>query len=441
MRFRKWLLSTGIACCTLTGLNAQSVKHVILISIDGLRPEFYLDDSWPAPNLRTLRMQGTYAEQLTGVFPTVTYPSHTTLVTGQPPGSHGIYYNAPFGAPKGRWYWEDSLIRVPTLWTSVRNAGLVSGAVMWPVTVGAPIHYNFPVRRPDGDENTDQLSVTRPYITPSDLLDKMGAETGVPVTSAHFKYQSIDQTIGALGAFIFKNYQPNLLAVHFIGADHEQHTYEINAPEVKRTVAVADSMIGVLMKAVKEAGKEAQTAFIIVGDHGFVNADRAFAPNVLLAKNGLIGEDDWVAKFNTVGGSAFLYTKQKNDREAVRKVKALLLQLPEAQRRLFRIVTAEELRKISANPEVDLALAMQKGVVANGAAMGQLVRKKPVSGAHGFYPDFHEIHSGFIVWGAPVKAGAKISTFSMLDVEALVSKLLDIPALNNSQVDLSGILK
>ncbi|RZK40003.1 MAG: alkaline phosphatase family protein, partial [Hymenobacter sp.] len=75
---------------------AQPAKHVVLISIDGFRPDFYREAKWPTPNLQRMAAQGTSADGVRGVFPSVTYPSHTTLVTGVAPAQHGIYYNSPF---------------------------------------------------------------------------------------------------------------------------------------------------------------------------------------------------------------------------------------------------------------------------------------------------------------------------------------------------------
>ncbi|MBZ4188019.1 alkaline phosphatase family protein [Niabella beijingensis] len=408
--------------------GAQSAKHVVLISIDGLRPEFYLDPSWPTPHLKQLKQLGAYARQVTGVFPTVTYPSHTAIITGQPPGKHGIYYNAPFEAPKGRWYWEDSAIKVPTLWKAVKQAGLTSGAVMWPVTVGAPVDYNFPVRRADGDEKTDQLSVTRPYVTPAGLLDKMAAATGAPVTAEDFKYSNIDHTIGRMAAFIFKQYQPSLLAVHFVQADHAQHEHGRDAREVKEAVAAIDSMIGLVMTTIKETGQESGTTVIVTGDHGFVDATQSVAPNALLAENGLISGNDWKAKFYTAGGSAFLYTKTPGDTAVTQQVAQLLRRIPGSDK-LFRIITKEELAAIGANPEVELALAMKKGVVANNAAKGPLVRNKPLGGAHGYYPDFNEIYTGFIASGYGIRQGAALEQLRMLDIAPLICRLLGIPSL------------
>src|SRR5690606_26378411 len=107
-----------ISSCLLlicTVLFAQT-KHVVLISIDGLRPDFYKEKSWNTPNLQKLMKDGVYADGVNSVFPSVTYPSHTTIATGAFPARHGIFFNAPFGSENDRWYWEDSLVRVPTIW-------------------------------------------------------------------------------------------------------------------------------------------------------------------------------------------------------------------------------------------------------------------------------------------------------------------------------------
>jgi predicted AlkP superfamily pyrophosphatase or phosphodiesterase len=60
------------------------------------------------PHLRALLARGAHATGVIGVVPTVTYPSHTTLVTGAAPARHGIYSNNsfdPFNRNQGGWYW------------------------------------------------------------------------------------------------------------------------------------------------------------------------------------------------------------------------------------------------------------------------------------------------------------------------------------------------
>src|SRR5712691_10457403 len=70
------------ACATPLSTEQPPARHVILISIDGLRPEFYLDSGYPAPILRKLAASGARAQTVEPVFPSNTNPSHATILCG-----------------------------------------------------------------------------------------------------------------------------------------------------------------------------------------------------------------------------------------------------------------------------------------------------------------------------------------------------------------------
>ncbi len=167
-----------ISCwCTLLlslSTQAQPAKYVVLITIDGFRPEFYLDPSWNAPNMRNLMKNGVYAEKARGIFPTVTYPSHTTIITGAFPARHGIFYNAPVEpqGSSGQWNWYVKDIKAPTLWNAVRTANLKSAAVLWPVTVGADIDYNIPEIWSTEKDN-DRVAPMKANTTPAGLWEEV----------------------------------------------------------------------------------------------------------------------------------------------------------------------------------------------------------------------------------------------------------------------------
>src|SRR5262245_47597867 len=92
-------------------------SRIVMIFIVGLMASSY---SAPRPsripNLRKLAREGVWAEGVIGVFPTVTYPSHTTLITGVPPSVHGVYDNRIFDPERrsnGAWFWYARAIQVP----------------------------------------------------------------------------------------------------------------------------------------------------------------------------------------------------------------------------------------------------------------------------------------------------------------------------------------
>ena len=90
------LLFPGFAHAESVENDAAANHHAIVISIDELPPELYLhpdNHGLKIPHIRRLKTEGCYAEAVEGVYPSATYPSHTTLVTGRWPREHGVYTN------------------------------------------------------------------------------------------------------------------------------------------------------------------------------------------------------------------------------------------------------------------------------------------------------------------------------------------------------------
>lgn len=423
--------------------RAQEVPHVVLISIDGLRPAFYSDEGWQTPNLRQLAAEGVVADGALTVFPSITYPSHTSMVTGAYPARHGIFYNAIKDSKVGAWYWEADSIQTPTLWDAVRAAGKTSAAIFWPASVGAPIDYNIPVRRANGDEKGDQLAMTRPYVTPSTLLAEFEAACG-PLQAEHLGHHDdqFDKTVGKLASYIIKRHKPSLTAIHFLGADHTQHAHGTDAPEVRHAVHVIDSMIGAVLHALGDAGIREQTAVIVTGDHGHADTEAAFSPNIYLKTHGLLTDrEQWKAKFETAGGSAFLFLRDPHDRETEAQVRRILSELPDGQDTLFRIADREELDRLGAHPDAAFGLAMRKGIVATESFKGIPYRKRTFGSAHGYHPHTPGMETGFMAAGAGIKKAGKLPPIEIVDIVPLISKLLalDIEAPDGELV--SGILQ
>src|SRR5580658_3399177 len=118
-------------------------RALLVISIDGMRPDYVSaadQHGLKIPNLRRIRDTGSHASGVRGVLPSVTYPSHTTIMTGVWPAKHGVFANTtfdPLGTNQSGWFWYAEDIRVPTVWEAAAKAGYVVGSVSWPVTVGA----------------------------------------------------------------------------------------------------------------------------------------------------------------------------------------------------------------------------------------------------------------------------------------------------------------
>ncbi len=448
MFMKKILFICLLAVMYASQVISQQVKHVILVSIDGFRPDFYQDDTWPTPNLQYMKEHGAAAQGVRGIFPTVTYPSHTTIITGAFPARHGIYYNTPFepqGAT-GLWNSEFSLIKTPTLWDAVRQAGLRSASVSWPVSVGAPVDYNIPetftLKNP-----SDRRVPTSEQSTPKGLFEEVQqyATGQMGAQDLNTSFLKMDENIGRIAGYLFKTYKPALLTIHLPSVDHAQHTEGRNGQMVRTAIATADRAIGSLLETIQLAGLKDSTVIIVTGDHGFVDVHTSISPNVWLVKAGLLdagkGEGrKWKAMFQSTGGSSFLLLKDSTDKQTLSKVEQLLQALPASYRKLFRVVDKKELEKVGADPNAMLALAPIQGISMNAAATGDVLNPAK-GGTHGYFPDFAQIRTGFVGYGPGFGASTVIPEMGLEDIAPLVARLLNIPFNAPDGILLPGIIR
>ena len=131
---------------------ANADRHVVLISLDGFPAYLWRDETIPLPNLRQLAAEGAVADAMTVSNPSITWPNHTTLVTGVSPQKHGVLYNGLVvrggpGKPNTIEPWVDKsrLVRVPTVYDAAHAAGLTTAEIDWvAITRPGTITWSFP---------------------------------------------------------------------------------------------------------------------------------------------------------------------------------------------------------------------------------------------------------------------------------------------------------
>lgn len=428
-------------------MTRRRTDHVLLFSIDGLRPEIYRDERWPAPVLQQLARDGAFAVAVRSVFPALTYPAHATLVTGVLPARHGIVHNEEFrsGAESGRWLWNASAIRAPNLWDAVRARGGTTAAVSWPVTVGAAIDWNVPDIWLPG--NTMGIASIRNATTPPGLFEELEREATGRLTDESFSvdYVGREDIVGAMAAYLFARYRPTISFIHIIGLDHVRHRLGLDNPAARRAVAAADRAIGRVLETVERLALMDHTTVIVTGDHGGIDVHTALCPNVWLRDAGLLSiassSASWTMRFRASGGSAFLRL-EKSDADALRNLAAVrdvLRALPVGVRRLFRSLEREELDRYGADPDAALALAAIPGVVFDDALDGPAIR--PAHGAgHGYDPELPGMMTGFVAGGAGIRAGAVAPLLAIEDVVPLIAALLGLEMSDIDGVLLPGLL-
>jgi predicted AlkP superfamily pyrophosphatase or phosphodiesterase len=416
-----------------TAATQTTDAYVIMISIDGLVPDYYTSpaqNGLRVPNLTQMRLGGAYADGVEGVYPTVTYPAHTTLITGSRPATHGIVQNRIFEAPTApqtkEWYWFADALKTPTLWSIAKKAGLSTAAVGWPVTAKAEIDYNVP-EIVDPAENPPTSKRTLQYSTQGLMQKALAANTGSDTT--------IDGRRTSISEYIIKEYKPRLMLIHLIDLDSAHHKYGPRTPEALQVAEREDGYLGRIIEATKQAGIFDKTTFIVVSDHGFAAIDKKYAPNVTLVKEGLITLDengkakDWKAAAWPAGGSCAIVLRDANDKDTAAKVTEIFKRLLERSNSpLNRLLPAAELKRLGAIPEALLMLEGASGFSFDEALTGPEVRDsgKDYRGTHGYLPTRAEMRASLIIYGAKAKVGGRLALAKMLDIGPTAAAFLGL---------------
>jgi predicted AlkP superfamily pyrophosphatase or phosphodiesterase len=414
---------------TRTMLAQQTAKRqVILISIDGMTAVDYVhpDGGLKIPNLQALAENGCRANGMTGIFPTVTYPSHTAMITGEPSSVHGIYANTPldpFGYQNGGWFYYADQIKAPTLWQVLRKAGLKTAAVSWPVTVGAGIDYLLPEYRPV--RTPEDVSLMSALSTPG-LFREM------------IKLDSIDSPMGDAWRTkatirILDERRPDLLALHLSDLDAAQHRYGPHAPEAHAALEKIDADIGKIRTAVAASGRAPQTAWVVVSDHGFLRDSLVVNPMVALRNAGLIKTNaagkvvDWKVFIDNEGGSAFLEVRDPKDTASISKATEAMRKLAaDPANGIGQVYTPENLKAMQSSPTAFLALEAARGFAIGSELEGPIVALSTTLGKHGYNPDIPELRSAMILSGAGVHACQLREGVRIVDVGPTVAALLGV---------------
>lgn len=398
---------------------AQPAKKVVLITIDGFRPEFYLDSNWHTPHLRAILKNGAYAKGVNSVFPSMTYPSHTSIITGVWPAKHGIYYNNK-PEPKDSCYWMALSIKVPTLWDLAREKGLKTASLFWPVSAQAPVDYNIP------DIGSLGEKVREAYSVPASLVADLKENVFYQTTQIDY---GTDHNVAAIAAYIIKKDRPDFMNIHFFSVDHFSHMQGRDGDKVRAAVRDADSSVGIIIRALQEADVWKNTVLIITGDHGFHDIKTKISPNVWLKEASLLQDietGDWKARFYAVGGSCYLYLKEENDKATLAAVQQMLEQRSDEEKKLFRIIDRQEMGRIGGNPEVAFALNAIGTAYFDNNSNGVSVQPGK-GGGHGYFPDEQQIQTGFVAAGPGIRKGSIVREMNVRDIAPLVAYMLHLP--------------
>ena len=204
----------------LAPASAAPAKHVLLISIDGLRPDAMVQGDTPA--LKALMKRGSWSLKARTTLPSVTLTSHTSMMTGVPPAKHQVLWN--------EWIPEKGPIKTQTIFDVAKAAGLTTAMFA-------------------GKEKF------RHFVVPGRFDD-----FGIPDYPC--------KAVADAAAHVIDEKAPSLMMVHLAEPDGAGHAIGWMTPAYFKAIANADRAVAHLVEALEEAEIADETAIIVSADHG-----------------------------------------------------------------------------------------------------------------------------------------------------------------------------
>lgn len=429
----------ALPLCSLLAIalgNPTLAASVLMISVDGLKPEYVLEADargLKIPFLRGLLRDGAYARGVTGVWPTVTYPSHATLLTGVSPAEHGIYNNLEFD-PKNTfanaWFWYAQQIRVPTLWQAAHEAGLSTASVGWPVSVGATaVDFLIPeywrVAHLADVDPSDALLMAA-VSRPEGLLQKMQARLG-PYMRGNDPSPPGDEVKTRFALDILRSQRPKFMTIHLSSLDQQQHVHGPFSAEANQDLEAIDGQLAQLFAASRANDPEAID--LVVSDHGFVpvthrvNLLLAFMHADLVPSNG-----SWKAQPWGAGGMAAIMLNDPGDASVAGQVRELLQSLKsDPHNGIAEILERDAIKQRGAFPGASFLVVMKLGYYVIGDATSALVSEfTGTPGSHGFSPEYPGMRAAFFIAGRGIARHRDLGVIDMRQVAPTVAQLLNV---------------
>jgi hypothetical protein len=213
------LTPTLTLTATLTPAPTPHVSRVLILSIDGLRPDAI--PAAPMPNLMALMQTSAYTLNARTIFPSSTLPSHASMLMGVCPSKHGVD-------------WNDYL----------PENGYASGIDLFDLAHAAGLQTAMFVGKEKLRQLTEPSSLdVFTYVNDRDLVltDKL--------------IENFPQDFG-------------ILFVHFPLVDGMGHVHGWMSPEQLSVAYRADEALGLILAELDARGLRDDTLIIVTADHG-----------------------------------------------------------------------------------------------------------------------------------------------------------------------------
>ena len=358
---------------------------LLLISIDGFRHDYI--ERFDSPTIDRMIREGLYADSMQHVFPTKTFATHYSLVTGRHPGTHGVVANNMWDPRRearfslgnreavndGFWYQGGEPI-----WVTAEQQGLIAATYFWPgseamIQRTRPSHYRAYDGRVPHAERVDQVL---------EWLAMPEAE------------------------------RPDFLTLYFSRVDSRGHGDGPAAPSVLEAAAEVDAELGRLFSELEARGQLDSINILLVSDHGMSTVSRertvALDEHIDLSK---VRVSDW-------GPAAQIWAGEMSADEIVAALDGV-----EHLQAWKRADIPERYHFGSHYRVPDVLVEADPGWLISSKPY--MANPSPPEGMHGWDPALAEMHGVFIARGPGFAPGARSPAVRSVSLYPLMTHCSD----------------
>lgn len=385
------LLCLALAGCAEPTPRATSPAHtVLLVSIDGYRADYLKRHL--SPTLQALADDGVHAPYMTPSFPSLTFPNHYAIVTGQVPDHHGVVNNTMRDASLGRFSMSSDAARdgrwwdgAEPVWVTIHRAGLRSGTMFWPGTE-AEIHGV----RPDYYLKFDGK------VTPDQRVDQVLAWLDLPAAQ-----------------------RPQFLTLYFDGVDHQGHLHGPDSKDVDGAIVDVDQAMARLVAGLRERHRFDDIDIVVVSDHGMAStpANQAlFVDDIVDVSTVDVVATGTLAGFDPLPGTDFA-------------IPSAHLLTPHDHMQCWRKADIPKRLNYGTHARVPAIVCMLDDGWQIVTRASYAKRTEPLSlGQHGYDDMDPNMRALFVAHGPSFRKNVTVAPFPNVDVYPLLMNLLGVPA-------------
>jgi predicted AlkP superfamily pyrophosphatase or phosphodiesterase len=379
------MVCASVASAQSSAPQQRNKPYVILISFDGMKPEYLTRID--LPNFQRVMQQGVRSVGMIPTFPSKTFPNHYSIVTGMRSESHGLVGNRFWDPARNDAYsmsdtldvWDGTWYRGEPIWVTAEKQGVRAASYFWVASEAA-------------------IGGVRPTY-----WKKYNGRVA--------NFARVDSVLAWLA--LPADARPHMVTMYFSETDGAGHDHGPLSPEVDTAAKNVDAALGRLMDGVAKLPLRDSVYYVLVSDHGMSETHpRWYAGlDTLIDMNGVqLGE---------AGTLANLYVQGGRERAAV---------LRDSINRRMRHGRAYLRGEVPAHLHYDKDPRVGDIIVVmeDHFQIGRANRPPRAGGGHGWDPTFPSMHAIFVASGPGIPSGKVIATFENIEIYPWLTEILGL---------------